>query len=218
LTEERVAAFLNDNPEFLERYVMEELEIEQLERWIIRRTQRDKKRAVVSWRMLLVHFFKNMLKNAWYRFRGIFTVLRPRRQKANAARLDAVVTAEAVCRQRSVRIGQLHIVGGVGGRLSTLSARQRRRQSSLSIPRLRVEGSGDIAHLLLEPLVQPDGQLVAVLEMWRLSSGPGPFHEEDEEIATSYIVWGGIALHYAKLYMSMSKQRKLSDFLLAVVK
>lgn len=64
--------------------------------------------------------------------------------------------------------------------------------------------------------MQPDGALVAVLEMWR--TGDSGFHEEDEEIATSYLVWGGIALHYARLYMSMSKQRKLSDFLLAVVK
>lgn len=44
------------------------------------------------------------------------------------------------------------------------------------------------------------------------------FHEEDEEIAYSYLVWGGIALHYAHLFLNMNKQRKLNDFLLAVVK
>jgi cAMP and cAMP-inhibited cGMP 3',5'-cyclic phosphodiesterase 10 len=69
-------------------------------------------------------------------------------------------------------------------------------------------------HALYEPVIQTDGQLAAVVELWRHD----PFHEEDEEIASSYLVWGGIALHYAQLYLSMNKQRKLNDFLLAVVK
>ncbi|RXG72469.1 putative 3',5'-cyclic phosphodiesterase pde-5 [Armadillidium vulgare] len=43
------------------------------------------------------------------------------------------------------------------------------------------------------------------------------FHEEDEEIVNSYLVWGGIALHYSELYHSMMKQRELNDFLLSVV-
>lgn len=75
----------------------------------------------------------------------------------------------------------------------------------------------DAAHILCQAVAQPNGQLAAVLELWRRESG-GPFHEEDEEIATSYLVWGGIALHYAHLYLNMDQQRKLNDFLLAVVK
>jgi hypothetical protein len=70
------------------------------------------------------------------------------------------------------------------------------------------------SHALYQPVIQTDGQLAAVVELWR----GDPFHEEDEEIASSYLVWGGIALHYAQLYLSMNKQRKLNDFLLAVVK
>lgn len=76
---------------------------------------------------------------------------------------------------------------------------------------------GEISHILCQPIVQPDGALAAVLELWRKETG-GPFHEEDEEITCSYLVWGGIALHYAHLYLNMDKQRKLNDFLLAVVK
>lgn len=66
-------------------------------------------------------------------------------------------------------------------------------------------------------MVQSDGQLAAVLLLWRQEDGEA-FYEEDEEIAYSYLVWGGIALHYAQLYFSMNQQRKLNDFLLAVVK
>lgn len=76
---------------------------------------------------------------------------------------------------------------------------------------------GDIAHIMCQAISQPDGGLVAVLEILRREDEEA-FHEEDEEIAYSYLVWGGIALHYAHLFLNMNKQRKLNDFLLAVVK
>lgn len=75
----------------------------------------------------------------------------------------------------------------------------------------------DVGHVLCQAIVYPDGNLVAVLELWRRDCGP-QFHEEDEEIGYSYLVWGGIALHYAHLFLNMNKQKKLNDFLLAVVK
>lgn len=76
---------------------------------------------------------------------------------------------------------------------------------------------GNVAHILCQAISQPDGALVAVLEILRREDEEA-FHEEDEEIAYSYLVWGGIALHYAHLFLNMNKQRKLNDFLLAVVK
>lgn len=74
-----------------------------------------------------------------------------------------------------------------------------------------------MAHILCQSITQPNGELVAVLELMRKEGGR-PFHEEDEEIACSYLVWGGIALHYAHLFLNINKQRKLNDFLLCVVK
>ncbi|PSN39765.1 putative 3' [Blattella germanica] len=41
----------------------------------------------------------------------------------------------------------------------------------------------EAAHALYQPVVQTDGQLAAVVELWRRD----PFHEEDEEIASSYL-------------------------------
>lgn len=75
----------------------------------------------------------------------------------------------------------------------------------------------DTDHILCQPIVYPDGGIVAVLEMWRREAG-GRFHEEDEEISFSYLVWGGIALHYMSIFINLNKQKKLNDFLLAVVK
>lgn len=42
---EQVSEYLATHPEFLERYVMEKVEVEQLERWIIRKSQRLKKKT-----------------------------------------------------------------------------------------------------------------------------------------------------------------------------
>lgn len=39
----KVSQFLRQNPDFLEQYIMNEVDLEQLERWMIRRTQRSKK-------------------------------------------------------------------------------------------------------------------------------------------------------------------------------
>lgn len=80
-----------------------------------------------------------------------------------------------------------------------------------------VKGDIAISHIMCQAISQPDGALVAVLEILRREDEEA-FHEEDEEIAYSYLVWGGIALHYAHLFLNMNKQRKLNDFLLAVVK
>lgn len=46
ITSEQVTAFLKANPEYLEHHIMEEVELEQLERWMIRRTQRARKQTM----------------------------------------------------------------------------------------------------------------------------------------------------------------------------
>ncbi|KAF7284637.1 hypothetical protein GWI33_021826 [Rhynchophorus ferrugineus] len=84
-------------------------------------------------------------------------------------------------------------------------------------PNLGTLEKDNIAHVQCQPILQPDGKLSAVLELRRKAT-KGPFYEEDEEIASSYLVWGGIALHYAHLYLNMNQQKQLNDFLLAVVK
>uniref|UniRef100_A0A0A9XJX4 Phosphodiesterase n=1 Tax=Lygus hesperus TaxID=30085 RepID=A0A0A9XJX4_LYGHE len=241
LTEERVTAFLNDNPEFLERYVMEELEIEQLERWIIRRTQRDKKRAgsagrktsLSRWKFCVHADKRQMLQDLTQSLQQRPSVVNVLSELASC--ISSAVSADGyrlylpdndddnhLCLYLGYESNDCQRLGKALLPCLVAKTKEPMRLSkgdpNFPAKKFCFQGSGDVAHLLLEPILQPDGQLVAVLEMWRLSSGPGPFHEEDEEIATSYIVWGGIALHYAKLYMSMSKQRKLSDFLLAVVK
>lgn len=48
VTSEQVTKYLKENPEFLEHHIMENVELELLERWMIRRTQRSKKQTQIS--------------------------------------------------------------------------------------------------------------------------------------------------------------------------
>ncbi|XP_071837801.1 probable 3',5'-cyclic phosphodiesterase pde-5 isoform X3 [Apostichopus japonicus] len=61
------------------------------------------------------------------------------------------------------------------------------------------------------------GNLLGVLEFYRYVEHPG-FTSFEETIANSFLVWGGVALHFAEIYISMTRQRKLNDFLLAVTR
>jgi cAMP and cAMP-inhibited cGMP 3',5'-cyclic phosphodiesterase 10 len=72
-------------------------------------------------------------------------------------------------------------------------------------------------HILCHPIIRADGDVAGVVELHRNNSST-PFYTEDEEVVNSYVVWGGIALHYAELNAVMHKQKKLNDFLLNVVK
>lgn len=70
------------------------------------------------------------------------------------------------------------------------------------------------------------GNLLGVLEFYRFLEHPA-FTSFEETIANSFLVWGGVALHFAELfrrdpasemYISMTRQRQLNDFLLAVTR
>ncbi|XP_021942634.1 probable 3',5'-cyclic phosphodiesterase pde-5 isoform X3 [Zootermopsis nevadensis] len=245
---EQVRAFLRSHTDFLERFVMEEVELETLERWMIRSTQRAKKRPDTSatgkngrktslsrWKFCVHADKRQMLQE----------LTRSLQQRPNKAHVLWEL-AGCICSAVGAEGYQLYLAEngdpemlglylGQDGRLENGQTVMERMGSDLTVPvyvaktreplRLsrgeldprfpdRLPNKNGAAHALYQPVIQTDGQLAAVVELWR----GDPFHEEDEEIASSYLVWGGIALHYAQLYLSMNKQRKLNDFLLAVVK
>ncbi|XP_059614609.1 probable 3',5'-cyclic phosphodiesterase pde-5 [Phlebotomus argentipes] len=243
--QEQVVGFLRSHPDFLEHYVMEEVEIEQLERWMIRRIQRSKKQpqqqarktSLSRWRFCVHADKRQMLQDLTHSLQ-----LRPTRSHVLYELGSCISSAVGADGFRlyladsgspdvlSLYLGhetlaedgepRLHKVKS-GLTVPTYVARTREpvRLSKGDVDARFPEGitNKDTAHILCQAVVQPDGQLVAVLELWRREHG-APFHEEDEEIAYSYLVWGAIAIHYAHLFLNMNKQRKLNDFLLAVVK
>ena len=71
---------------------------------------------------------------------------------------------------------------------------------------------------MLTPVVNSDnGEVFAVMEFLR-EGLDAPFHDEDEEIVNSYLVWGEVAIHYADLYASVKRQKDLGGFLLNIVR
>lgn len=75
----------------------------------------------------------------------------------------------------------------------------------------------NVGSVLCQPIIQPNGDLTGVMELTRAANLP-PFTDKDNQIANSYLAWGGIVLYYAEMYHTMHKQRKLNEFLLNVTK
>ncbi|CAB3377218.1 Hypothetical predicted protein [Cloeon dipterum] len=264
-SEEQVSSYLKAHPEFLDQWLMEEVDLEQLERWMIRKMQRDKKKqsndangkvgrktSLSRWKFCVHADKRQMLQELTHS-------LQTRPDRSNvlwelASCICSAVSADgfrlyladpnlvgADNLKGSELIGQYlgHDLRADNGepllipisspttvpefvarsreplRLSRGSGDQR-----FPVPSPRSEGKDDSVleaeHALWQPIVQADSEMTGVLFMWR-RQGPA-FHEEDEEIARSYLVWGGIALHYAQLFLSIDKTRRLNDFLLKVVK
>ncbi|KAB0792388.1 hypothetical protein PPYR_14347 [Photinus pyralis] len=245
ITADQVYEFLHSHPDYLEHYIMDEVELEQLERWIIRKSQRLKKKhelpvakngrktSLSRWKFCVHADKRQMLQDLTHSLQ-----LRPTKNQVLWELANCICSAVNADGFRlylpdPVNSGALLQYLGenlIAGRLqedgpidvSTYVAKTREAvrvskgdNDSRFIPDLFYED--DVGHILCQAVTYPDGQLAAVLELWRRES-EGPFHEEDEEIACSYLVWGGIALHYAHLYLNMNQQRKLNDFLLTVVK
>lgn len=125
-------------------------------------------------------------------------------------------------------------VGAADGRVIsmrdglTMAAYVGQRRTPLRLSRAEAdtrfpEGIGDnvesqnACHILCHPIIRADGDLSGVIELHRNTIN-SPFYAEDEEVVNSYVVWGGIALHYAELNAVMNKSKKLNEFLLDVVR
>ncbi|XP_066144330.1 probable 3',5'-cyclic phosphodiesterase pde-5 isoform X3 [Euwallacea fornicatus] len=250
ISEEEVSSYLSTHPEFLERYLITEVDIEKLERWIIRKSQQLKKRPEFSaaksrktslsrWKFCVHADKRQMLQELTQNLQ-----LKPTKDQvlwelsncissavnADGFRLYTIETPSKCDELELYIILNSHSENGLlraqriksGIMVPTYVAKMQvpvRLSKGEEDPRFTKEvfSEGEIAHIQCQPVIQPNGELVGVLELWRRSNG-GQFYEEDEEIASSYLVWGGIALHYAHLYLSMNQQRQLNDFLLAVVK
>ncbi|XP_071807171.1 probable 3',5'-cyclic phosphodiesterase pde-5 isoform X1 [Asterias amurensis] len=73
--------------------------------------------------------------------------------------------------------------------------------------------------VLALPILQANDDVIGVMEFYRDSDhGKEAFSEDSQETASAFIVWANIAVHFAQMYVTMSKQRKLNDFLLTVTK
>jgi len=241
--EEEINFYLRNHPEILEKYLMDEVELEQLERWMIRKTQKAKKMnyanrktSLSRWRFCVHADKRQMLEQLTQQLQMkptkahvLFELSSCISNAVNADGFRLYIVEDAADNLSFVMDSETFDEHGEpkvqkicdDASIANFVARSREptRYSRGDIdPRFpNVISDKETEHVLCQAIVYPDGSLVAVLEMWRRDSG-ARFHEEDEEISYSYLVWGGIALHYMSIYINLNKQKKLNDFLLAVVK
>ncbi|XP_064486459.1 probable 3',5'-cyclic phosphodiesterase pde-5 isoform X3 [Ornithodoros turicata] len=252
MTEEQVTSYLLQNERFLEDFVMNHCELETLERWVIRYTQRLSKKAAQAggrapprktslsrWKFCVHADKRKMLQE-------LTSSLYLKPSKVHVLSELAATIASAVnadswnlflfdrntqelhsfkCDDGKCQCGdgivQTNPVSKTS--LATLVARMREPvricngEDDARFAGLVDMSEPNAAYILAHPIVQPDGELTGVLELYRKADSPR-FYDEDEEIVNSYLVWGGIALHYAEMYSTMARQRKLHSFLLAVVR
>ncbi|XP_030762448.1 probable 3',5'-cyclic phosphodiesterase pde-5 [Sitophilus oryzae] len=259
LTSDAVTDFLSKHPEFLENYIMKEVKIDQVERWIIRKSRRDCRSSDVEeqgernlslsslrmsrsfsyphgWKYSVHADKQEMLESLTHRLEekptqnhvlwelskcicsavgadGFKLFVVPQHPDKENLKLFAVTTSENGRLELNSTQNEL-IPLQVAGTKEPLRLTKDIDDDRFQIG---VSGEDDVAHILGQPILQPNGELLAVLLLWRNSSRE-PYYKEDEEIAASYLVWGGIALHYAHLYLNMNQQKDLNDFLLIVVK
>ena len=90
-----------------------------------------------------------------------------------------------------------------------------------------------VSKVLCHPICSEEEELEAVIEFLKEGKG-GAFTEDDIEvtnvdkdysrfififqIVNSYLVWGGVAIHYADQYSKVQHQKFVNEFLLSVVK
>eukprot|EP00057_Strongylocentrotus_purpuratus_P014304 XP_011668778.1 PREDICTED: cAMP and cAMP-inhibited cGMP 3',5'-cyclic phosphodiesterase 10A-like [Strongylocentrotus purpuratus] len=75
---------------------------------------------------------------------------------------------------------------------------------------------GSLAKSVLSlPLIQPNGEIVAVIELSRQVGSP-PFTQQEKQIAGTYFTWVAIALDKIQVCNGLMKQREFNDFLLEV--
>lgn len=241
--DEDIRSYLRSHPEILENFVMNEVELEMLERWMIRRTQKAKKlnyanrkTSLSRWKFCVHADKRQMLEQLTQQLQmkptKIHVLFELSSCISNAVGADGFrmyfveeTTGELTVMMDSDNIDEngdpkiMKVTHDASIAHFVASTREPVRFSRGDCDCRFPAGlsSKEAQHVLCQAVVYPDGSLVAVLEMWRREIGP-KFHEEDEEIGYSYLVWGGIALHYMSIYINLNKQKKLNDFLLAVVK
>lgn len=200
---------------------MDEVELEQLERWMIRRTQKAKKMnyanrktSLSRWKFCVHADKRQMLEQLTQQLQMKPTKVHVLYELAscisNAVGADGFrlyLVEESSCDELSLMMDSESFDESGEPKVMKINhdASIARYVASTREPIRFSRGdcdcrfpngicSQETQHILCQAIVYPDGSLVAVLELWRREICP-KFHEEDEEIGYSYLVWGGIALH-----------------------
>ncbi|XP_078413729.1 cAMP and cAMP-inhibited cGMP 3',5'-cyclic phosphodiesterase 10A [Cetorhinus maximus] len=80
-----------------------------------------------------------------------------------------------------------------------------------------LDSATSIQSVLCLPMVTASNELIGVLEL-RRQRGRNPFDSEQQQIATANLAWALVALHQVQISKGLTKQSEMNDFLLDVSK
>jgi len=246
LSEMQVKEYLMANPHVLEDFIMADTSQEQLERWLIRKTQSVEhitggvgngvRTSLSKWKFCVHTDKRKMLQRLTKdinqqpkKVRVMYELVKSvaAATHANTRSLylvdkngrDIYLYSETKPRSRSLCRQTI----GTGGTVAAYVAETGERLFVKDIlgderfPKgIGIEDS-TAQSVLCQPIVQADGTIVGIVELVK-TLGNSPFEREDEEIVNSYLAWGSIAIHHAELSKQMQKQKDLNSFLLNVVR
>ncbi|XP_020627425.1 cAMP and cAMP-inhibited cGMP 3',5'-cyclic phosphodiesterase 10A-like [Orbicella faveolata] len=246
LSEMRVKEYLSANPQVLEDFIMADISQEQLERWLIRKTQAVEpvtgdgnngvRPSLSKWKFCVHTDKRKMLQQLTKdinqqpkKVRVMYELVKSVAAATHANRhslylvdkngRDIYLYSESKPRSRSLCRQTI----GYGGTVAAYVAETGERLFVKDIlgderfPKgIGIEDS-TAQSVLCQPIVQADGSIVGIVELVK-KLGNSPFEREDEEIVNSYLAWGSIAIHHAEISKQMQKQKDLNSFLLNVVR
>lgn len=243
LSEMRVKEYLLANPQVLEDFIMADISQEQLERWLIRKTQSTEhikgeavRTSLSKWKFCVHTDKRKMLQQ----------LTKDINQQPKKVRVMHELV-KSVAAATHANVHSLYLVDKNGRDIYLYSKNKPR---SRSLCRQKIGCGGTIAayvaetgqrlyvkdilgderfpkgigiedstaqSVLCQPIVQADGTIVGIVELVKKLGNPS-FEREDEEIVNSYLAWGSIAIHHAEISKQMQKQKDLNSFLLNVVR
>lgn len=246
LSELQVKEYLLANPCILEEFIMANTSQEQLERWLIRKTQslehitgninNGLRPSLSKWKFCVHTDKRKMLqqltrdinqqpKKVKVMHELVKSVAAATHANTHSLYLvdkngrDIYLYSETKPRSRSLCRQTI----GKGGTVAAYVAETGQRLFVKDIlgderfPKgIGIEDS-TAQSVLCQPIVQADGAIVGIVELVK-TLGNSTFEREDEEIVNSYLAWGSIAIHHAELSKQMQKQKDLNSFLLSVVR
>lgn len=206
-TEEEIRIYLRSHPETLEHFVMNEVELELLERWMIRRAQKAKKMnyanrksSLSRWKFCVHADKRQMLEQLTQQLQ-----MKPTKTHvlfelssciSNAVGADGfrLYLVEEGTDILSVMMDSENFDSNGDPKImkilhdATIPKYVASTREPISFSRGDCDcrfpagiPNKEMQHILCQAILYPDGSLVAVLELWRREIGP-KFHEEDEEI------------------------------------
>ncbi|KAI0213877.1 cAMP and cAMP-inhibited cGMP 3',5'-cyclic phosphodiesterase 10A [Lamellibrachia satsuma] len=252
-----VLTYLNDNPEFVDRFVFNHVKQDRIEKWLqtkhgrrhfeetsnggsIRRSKRD---SISKWKFspqIDKHLLLRELTEDINQIRSKGIVL-----NELAACVAAVIDVDgyniylvdeetqeicysnpsSVSNEPSNRMPRWKL--GQGSVLSAYVAHSKQAMRLASINDIAVDErfpggvgtqcSSTVQYVLCLPILQYTGEVLGVVELLR-ENGRNAFTKEDEELTNSLVVWGAMAVYYVQLYVSLTKQKKMNEFLLTVTR